>query len=167
MCFIAGPCRTLSVSFFSYRTFCFPLTPEYYYLFVMFSMYVSLIQPQRMPVSFLGTTLLNMRKPVAQGWVMYLRTEHLPLSGRGLCNRQLKVFIHVGVCSVTQLCSTLLWPHGLYSLRGFSVHGISQSRILVWVAIPFSRGSSQPRDWIRISCISCLGRWIRWSSFCI
>ena len=33
-----------------------------------------------------------------------------------------------------------------YSLPGSSVHGISQARILEWVAIPFSRGSSRPRD---------------------
>ena len=33
-----------------------------------------------------------------------------------------------------------------HSPPGFSVHGISQTRILEWVAIPFSRGSSQPRD---------------------
>ena len=34
---------------------------------------------------------------------------------------------------------------------GSSVHGISQARILEWVAISSSRGSSQPRDWIHIS----------------
>ena len=33
------------------------------------------------------------------------------------------------------------------------VHGILQARILEWVAVPFSRGSSQPRDWIQVSCI--------------
>ena len=33
-----------------------------------------------------------------------------------------------------------------YSLPGFSVHGISQARILEWVAISSSRGSSPPRD---------------------
>ena len=32
------------------------------------------------------------------------------------------------------------------SLPGYSVHGISQARILKWIAISFSRGSSQPRD---------------------
>ena len=37
-----------------------------------------------------------------------------------------------------------------------SVHGTFQARILEWVAISFSRGSSQPRDWTHISCI---GRW--------
>ena len=37
---------------------------------------------------------------------------------------------------------------------GSYVHGIFQARILVWVAIPFSRESSQPRDQILVSCIA-------------
>ena len=40
------------------------------------------------------------------------------------------------------------------SLPGSSVHGILQARILVWVAIPFSRGSSQLRDQTQVSCIA-------------
>ena len=40
---------------------------------------------------------------------------------------------------------------------GSSVHGIFQARILEWVAISFSRGSSRPRDG---TCVSCIGRWI-------
>ena len=43
------------------------------------------------------------------------------------------------------------------SLPGSSVHGIFQARILEWVAISSSRGSSQPRDGTRISCVSCIG----------
>ena len=39
---------------------------------------------------------------------------------------------------------------------GSPVHGILQTRILEWVAFPFSRGSAQPRDWIQVSYISCL-----------
>ena len=39
------------------------------------------------------------------------------------------------------------------SLPAFSVHGILQARILGWVAIPFSRGSSRPRDQSLASCI--------------
>ena len=35
----------------------------------------------------------------------------------------------------------------------YTVHGILQARILEWVAFPFSRGSSQPRDWTYVSCI--------------
>ena len=37
---------------------------------------------------------------------------------------------------------------------------IFQARMLEWVAISYSRGSSRPRDWTHISCISCFGRWI-------
>ena len=37
---------------------------------------------------------------------------------------------------------------------GSSVHGILQARILEWIAIPFSRGSSGPRDQILVSCIA-------------
>ena len=40
------------------------------------------------------------------------------------------------------------------SLPGSSVHGILQARILAWVAISSSWGSSWPRDWTRISCIA-------------
>ena len=44
------------------------------------------------------------------------------------------------------------------SLPGSSVHGILHTRILQWVAISFSRGSSQPRHRIHISHVSCTGR---------
>ena len=37
---------------------------------------------------------------------------------------------------------------------GFSVHGILQARILEWVAIYFSKGSSRPKDWTWTSCIA-------------
>ena len=43
------------------------------------------------------------------------------------------------------------------STPGSSVHEILQARILEWVAIPFSRGSSWPRDWTSVSYISCIG----------
>ena len=46
---------------------------------------------------------------------------------------------------IAQLCPTLCNPMDC-SLPGSSVHGIFQARILEWVAIPFSRGSSGPRD---------------------
>ena len=46
---------------------------------------------------------------------------------------------------VTQSCPTLCNP------TDYRVHGILQARILEWVAFPFSRGSSQPRDQTRVS----------------
>ena len=56
-----------------------------------------------------------------------------------------------------QLCPTL-WDPMDCNLPGSSVHGILQARILEWVAISFSRGSSQPRDRTCIPYISCIGK---------
>ena len=49
---------------------------------------------------------------------------------------------------VARSCPTLCDP------MGYTVHGILQARILKWVAFPFSRGSSQPRNQTRISFIA-------------
>ena len=46
------------------------------------------------------------------------------------------------------------------SLLGSSVLGVSPARILEWVAISYSRGSSEPRDRTQVSCVSCIGRQI-------
>ena len=46
------------------------------------------------------------------------------------------------------------------SLPGSSVHGILRTQILEWVAMPFSRRYSQPRDRTHISCVSCIGWWV-------
>ena len=54
---------------------------------------------------------------------------------------------------VTQSCPTLCNPRDC-SQTGFSVHGIRQVRILEWVAILFSRGSSWLRDRTGVSCIA-------------
>ena len=54
---------------------------------------------------------------------------------------------------VAQSCLTLC-DYLDCSLPGSSVHGILQARILEWVAIPFSRGSSQPRDQTEVSHIA-------------
>ena len=51
------------------------------------------------------------------------------------------------------------------SLLGSSIHGILQARILEWVAMPSSRGSSQPRKGTCLCyIISCLGKWVFYSS---
>ena len=47
-----------------------------------------------------------------------------------------------------------VWLCNPMSLPGSSVHGILQAKILKWLAIPFSRGSSRPRHWIQFSCIA-------------
>ena len=56
---------------------------------------------------------------------------------------------------VAQSCLTLCNPMDC-NLPGSSVCGILQARILEWVAIPFSRRSSQPRNWTLVSCTASL-----------
>ena len=53
---------------------------------------------------------------------------------------------------VAQSCPTL-WDPMDCSPSGSAIHGILQARVLEWVAISFSRSSSQPMDWTRVSCI--------------
>ena len=59
---------------------------------------------------------------------------------------------HMLASEIAQLCPTLCDPMDC-NLPGSSVHGILQARILEWVAISFSKGSSQPRDWTWVSCL--------------
>ena len=63
---------------------------------------------------------------------------------------------NVCACSVSQSCLTLCDPMNC-SPPGSSVHGISQARILEWVAISFSGGSSRSGDRTCISWVSCIG----------
>ncbi|CAN0162690.1 unnamed protein product [Rangifer tarandus platyrhynchus] len=69
---------------------------------------------------------------------------------RGLCQE---------ACSVAQSCPALCDPTDC-SPSISSVHGILQAKILEWVAISSSRGSSPPRDRTCISCVSCISRYI-------
>ena len=74
-----------------------------------------------------------------------------PVTGKG--NRISKISLQWNEVRVAQLCLTLSNSIDC-SPPGSSGHGILQARILEWVAIPFSRGSSQPRDQTCISCIA-------------
>ena len=64
------------------------------------------------------------------------------------------IFTHIVIViatvkvKVTQLCLILC------DLMDCTVHGILQARILEWVAVPFSRGSSQPKDRTQVFCIA-------------
>ena len=57
-----------------------------------------------------------------------------------------------------QLCPTLCDPIDC-SPPGSSVHGVLQARILEWVAMSSSRGSSRPRDGTGVSYVSCINIW--------
>ena len=60
---------------------------------------------------------------------------------------------HESESEVAQSCPALCDPID-YSLPGSSVRGILQARILEWVAIPFSRESSEPKDRTWVSCMT-------------
>ena len=77
---------------------------------------------------------------------------------------------YVIVVLVAKLCLILLWPQGLlfrltllWLPSDSSVHGIFQGRILEWVAISFTMGSSRPGEW---TLVSFTGRQIlyRWAT---
>ena len=63
----------------------------------------------------------------------------------------------------TQSCPTLCDP------VDYTAHGILQARILEWVAFPFSRGSSQPKDWTQVSHIAdgFFTIWSRWPNIIV
>ena len=68
----------------------------------------------------------------------------------------IKIYSKVKESEIAQLCLTLCDSVDCSS-PGFSTHGILQTRLLEWVAISFSRGSSRPRDQTRVSF--CLLHW--------
>jgi len=79
-------------------------------------------------------------------------------------------FLCVHMCSVAHLW-LILCDCMDCSLPGSSVYELFQARILEWVAISSSRGSSWPRDRTSSSCVSCIGRWIlqhsaTWEALC-
>ena len=86
----------------------------------------------------------------SKSWVQFTPTQHIWEAGKILrgctCAR-----------SVTQSCLTLCDPMDCSS-PGSSVHGMFQPRMLEWVVISYSRGSSPPRDRTLVFCISFTAR---------
>ena len=83
----------------------------------------------------------------------FLPTLDFKLHRQEFCLEQSLVCNSISPVLVTQSCLILCNPVD-YSLPGSSVHGISQARILKWVAISFCRASCQPRDWTQVSRIA-------------
>ena len=106
-------------------------------------------------------------------------TDFLSLGSKitadGDCSHEIKRHLLLGKKAMTNLdvCACSVMSNSLQSidcrLPGSSVHGILQARILKWVAIASSQGSSWPRDQTHISCGSCIGRrilyhWATWKA---
>ena len=97
-------------------------------------------------------------------WLLIVKTDkHLLLLWLCICyslntivlwlvNRKIIEHFITKWSEIAQSCPTLCDPMDC-SLLGFSIRGIFQARVLEWVGISFSIGSSWPRDWTRVSCI--------------
>ena len=97
---------------------------------------------------------------------LYIKDTYLCISLCICLSHSLSTHTHTNTHSyccccylVTESCPSLLWPHWLWpwwdcSPPGSSVLGISQARILEWVAVSFSRVYSWPRDRIQVCSIA-------------
>ena len=109
--------------------------------------------------------LVSVSKVSSPAWSMYSLTCRKCLKSIYYTNLQNEWKVKEPCCLVAESCLTL---RGLVdcSPPGSFVQGISQSRILKWVAMPSSRGSSRLKD---RTCISCIGRrslycWATWEA---
>ena len=111
-------------------------------------------------VSKFSNSFTTSHKPLKWSW------PHWPVSallwGKGVL-AELSTIWEVKWSEVkwsAQSCPTVCDPVDC-SLPGFSVHWIFQARVLEWVALSFSRGSSWPRDRTQVSCIAgrCFTLW--------
>ena len=75
------------------------------------------------------------------------------------CREKVALFLWYVHAKLFQSCLTLCDPVD-DSLPGSSVRDILQARVLEWVTVPFSRGSSWPRDRTCVSYVFCISRWI-------
>ena len=92
-------------------------------------------------------------------FLVFIDSFSLKLSDSTVCHFVSDYLSRVikSIVKVAQLCPILCDP------VDYTVHGILQARILEWVAVSFSRGSSQPRDQIQVSHIAG-GFFTRWAT---
>ena len=123
-------------------------------MFIRFGTFSGYISPQH-PISNLkcnSKNLFGYSGPVSSGAL----TQFLPLSPSPFQSPLSSCSPCMRAKSL-QSCPTLFDPMDC-SPPGSSAHGILQAKILEWVAMPSSRGSSQPRDRTSVSYVSCIDR---------
>ena len=107
---------------------------------------------------FLAPSLTLFAGSLSLTWILYAGTPQSSILSNLFSTSTFSVRARACVCvcvcvCVSQSCPTLCDPMDC-SPPHSSIQGILQARILEWVAIPFSKGSSQPRDRTRVSCIA-------------
>ena len=129
---------------------------------ITYFVYILLILTEKHKIGII--LILQLRKPRPFPRFTMIRGQEIKKNQK-LCpceQRQLTYTNNVSAlvnAKSLQTCPTLCDSMD-YSSPGASVHGILQARTLEWVAMPFSRGSSQTRDQTHVSWVSCIGRWI-------
>ena len=122
-----------------------------------------LFPPWDWEVSFCGG------KPLNLGVICYLtkltNTKAYQVLGTVLCHPP-RAPLHPSTMRAQSYLT--LWDPMDCSPPGSSIHGISQARILEWIAIPFSRGSSWPRDQTHVFSIGrqTLYHHVIWEAHC-
>ena len=131
---------------FLYGALAFPEVPEFYG------------ECKRVNLLIVWVCLCCHSDQLCSCYELRLREDGVRLAGRG--------WVLESENEVAHSCWTLCYPIDC-SLSGFSVLGIFQARVLEWVAISFSRGSSRPRDWTQVSCIvgRCFTVWATREAF--
>ena len=120
------------------------------------------------PKHSLSVEVTKLQRPVSCLYVKNCRPEnqwiqrmhdnrHLLATPCAICTGLSTTQASSVVCWVASVVSNSFWPSRL-SPPGSSVHGICQARILEWLAMPSSRGSSPPRDRTSISYVFYTGR---------
>ena len=145
--------RTVLSTFSALFCFIFIIALREVYLFHCFIFQMEKLSMERINTQFQVIGLVRTEagiwlRPVPESVLLISVIRRLNrLSETGshrCCDLGVKPFQSSGYESESESYSVVsdsLQPHGLYT-----VHGILQARILGWVAFPFSRGSSQPRD---------------------
>ena len=87
-----------------------------------------------------------------------------PSLAGGFFTREAQIDCYCCCCLADKSCPILCNPMNC-SLPDFSVRGISQARILEWIAVSYSGGSSQPREGTWVSCLAgILYHWATWEA---
>ena len=154
--FVAAPTRFGQWSVFKSKCKCGQFTSYAFSAFPTF-LYPGLLQTcprQPDPRRQLSEVLKTCKSTLVSCSQKSLKKKKTQKRQRHWCSRGTVSLLLLWPTLTSRRHGQLFWDAIVYNLPVSSLHGMSQARILEWVAVSLSRGSSWPSDW---TCISCLG----------